>query len=530
MNQQNYEEAIANAETAFSNGNYETALTWFKKALEESPDDLYALSRAGTMCVPLDKYDEAYEYFGRAMELDPENGDNAFNLGNAMFFRGEFDKSLELYAEAEMKGCSENVLPRLYYQMALLCSARQDVKSALLNFKKYEDADKTNTASMNPDVISEKLALYMMIQDYENAAKCAVQWIAVSPSELRGYMVYFGLLMAVRKLDEAEKALDDADKYAETDAAGKISIAIQRAALLAARAEADESQRDAYYQQSFELLNALSVDENATAQQRREIRTAFAELCMHMKKYEEAISAVIPLLPKNSDAKPPVPEAPAYEETDDYLTEDDTEYMIAEDVAAMEEKIYSGELSDNLGEYAEEYYDENGEIVREYPDGMFEQPVYAEDSDEEIQSDAAPAEEAVKGGYDRLYFILTSCYAALEDYSSCVVNAGILKHSENQYYEFFGKYAEAFSMKKLADAGISFTAEAAEKQYAEVIAYFRSRMIKGGSNYAVVFRARMYAETGKFAKADEMLGLLPASEKTAVAEYVEQCKKESQSM
>lgn len=40
MNQENYTDAMINAEAAFSNKNYALALEWFRKALEESPDDI----------------------------------------------------------------------------------------------------------------------------------------------------------------------------------------------------------------------------------------------------------------------------------------------------------------------------------------------------------------------------------------------------------------------------------------------------------------------------------------------------------
>ena len=36
---ENYKEAIMSADIAFSNDNYEEALKWYKKALEEKPDD-----------------------------------------------------------------------------------------------------------------------------------------------------------------------------------------------------------------------------------------------------------------------------------------------------------------------------------------------------------------------------------------------------------------------------------------------------------------------------------------------------------
>ena len=49
------------------------------------------------------------------------------------------------------------------------------------------------------------------------------------------------------------------------------------------------------------------------------------------------------------------------------------------------------------------------------------------------------------------------------------------------------------------------------------------------NNFAVIFRARMYAESGKFAKAEEMASLLALEEKEAVTAYIEECRKEIQS-
>ena len=49
------------------------------------------------------------------------------------------------------------------------------------------------------------------------------------------------------------------------------------------------------------------------------------------------------------------------------------------------------------------------------------------------------------------------------------------------------------------------------------------------NNFAVIFRARMYAESGKFIKAEEMASLLALDEKEAVMVYIEECRKEIQS-
>lgn len=530
MNQENYTEAMINAEAAFSNENYALALEWFRKALEENPDDLQALSRAGTVCVPLDKFDESFEYFQRAMELNPENGDNAFNLGNAYFFHGDYGKALELYADAEIKGCSEEAKQRLYYQMAMLCSVRQDVKSALANFKKYEDADKTGLAALNPDVISEKIKLYMMAEDYENAAKCAVQWITVSPTEINGYMVYFSILMAKKDYSNAEKVIEDAEKYVEIDGEVQFSLKMEKVALLVAKADADPSNAVSHLQSAYDMM--VELRNNVDASKRDEVILTSAEVCMKMTRYDEAIALAESLIPNDEvkifNTKPTEPIAVGD------LSEIDIEAMAEEDMAAIDERIAMGEISEDAGEYAEVFYDEDGNPVREYPEGTFadlESDHTVSETTANTESQIGVAEQRKSDFYDRLYFILLSCYAAVENYSGAHKFGGLLKHSENVYYAYFGRYTEAFSMKKLSESDATYTKEAVDKKYAETIAFYRGKMLQNPqNNFAVIFRARMYAESGKFAKAEEMANLLVLEEKNAVMGYIEECRKEYQAM
>lgn len=202
-------EFLSNADIAFDNGQYEEALKWYRKALEVTPDDIYALSRAGAICVSLKKMDEALIHFGKAKELDPENGDNVFNYANACFYNNEVVKAFNLYAEAERIGCSEDVMPRLYYQMGLMCSLRQDAKAALIYLQKCEEADKDGHIALSSDMISEKIKLYMYLKDYDSAEDCASKLVAAAPTEFKNYMVYYGILMAHSNLAVAEKLLAD---------------------------------------------------------------------------------------------------------------------------------------------------------------------------------------------------------------------------------------------------------------------------------------------------------------------------------
>ena len=180
------------------------------------------------------------------------------------------------------------------------------------------------------------------------------------------------------------------------------------------------------------------------------------------------------------------------------------------------------------------YYDEDGNPVREYPEDAFDLPDDEEKSESPLhteQQTATPIETVTEVSYDRLYFTLLSCYLAMEDYENACKFGGLLKHSENEYQSYFGRYAEAFSMRKLVGTSPAFSKEMADRKYAEAIAFYRNKMIQSpGNSFAVIFRTRMYAESGKFAKAEEMASLLVLDEKEALMAYINECRKELQKM
>ena len=126
------------------------------------------------------------------------------------------------------------------------------------------------------------------------------------------------------------------------------------------------------------------------------------------------------------------------------------------------------------------------------------------------------------------YFYIT--LLGKEDFEKALEYSRIVKSNpDNLYYAFFGRYSEAFCMMQLAKRGGSVSREEADRRYQEVIAFFRNEMLKAdeGSAYALLFRTRMYAELGKYEKAEELSGLMTAADQTALLEYIEQCKKDN---
>lgn len=514
----NVKEYLLNAEIAFSNKQYNEALTWYQKVLEKTPDDLYALSRAGAICVPLGKFEEALKYFGHAKELDPKNGDNAFNYANACFFNKDNVGAFAAYVEAEKLGCSEDVIPRLYYQLALLCSMRQDVKSALVYFKKCEEADRGGMISLNPDLISEKMKLYMVLQDYANAGKCAAELVAIQPTQFRNYMIYFSIVMANKDFDKAEKVLKDAQSYAETSTDDNVTILLQLAALYVARAEHDTTNRDRHFEQAINILEKQINVAKLSQGQMVNVLLTLAEVYLKAGEYSKAIKCLQFILNGRVTFQPKTEEKDIVGE----LSPEEIEAMMQADMDMIQEKIDTGELSADLGLYAEMEYDEDGNLVPKYDETMFsllnnfdgtetETPV-------EVQNNSGTFEITVDIR-EKVYFTFLSCYLTMDDFVSAEKYAIALRHSGNTYYNYYGVYAYAMISGKLKTND-------ADKKYAEAIAFFRNKSFADHSDVmAVLFRARLYAEQGKFEKAKELALLLAESDQKSLMDYIEKCKR-----
>lgn len=534
MNMENYKEAMMSADLAFSNDNYEEALKWYNKALEENPNDEPALSRAGAALVSLGRFQESFPYFEKSCSLAPDNGDAVFNMANAYFFSGDVSKALEYYTKAETMKCSDDVAARIYYQMALMCSIRQDYKSALINYQKYEDADKTGKAALNPEILSEKIQLYLQIDDLENAEKCAAKWVNLAPSELQSYMVYFSLLAANEQYERAEKILNDAEKYAINSEEEQYGIDVSRANLYATAAGSKADVNNDFRQKAYDMMSQLIVSPQGTPESKNELVLALAELCIAMEKTDEAIDLL-----KMLNEKPQEEAQPEQPRTASKLDPAEIDAMRQADRERMSARLASGEIDESIGELASVSYDEQGRPVREYPDELMEYALpegvnpetFGLPNKEQLRdlNEKAKIENA-QNFHARINFMLLSCYAVKEDYEKALEYARLVKDTViNTYYSFFGRYSEAFSIMQLAKKGLGgFTQADADKAYEEGLAFFRSEMLRKNANagYALIFRTRMLAETGKFEKAEELAKLMASEDQAAALDYIAQCRSE----
>lgn len=526
MHTEQWNEWIAYADAAYENRQYAAALEWLQKALEEEPDDLYVLSRAGAISVSLNRFDDALRYFRHAVEVDSGNGENLFNLANAYFFKQDYGMALKLYVQALKADCPPAVEGKIYFQMGIICSMRQDPVNALVNFRKYEATDPSGMLSLEPELISEKLKMYLLQENYEMAAACAAQLVAVSPSVYPYYSVSFGLYMAAQDYASAEKMLNDAQAYAVLSRKDRLQLGMQKAAFYQTLADKNPEQKDAYLDRSQAVLSEIRGWGIMTPADEKEWILSVADISMKRGNHDQVIALLERILYPETAFAGVDEEVVSIDDDEAPLSDAEIEEILRNDMIMMEQRIARGELDEQkILESGEVTYDELGNQVV-----TFGAQAFGEDAVEEIlpEDDTESEESAAddESFRERALFKLLSCCAEKEYYEKTVRYAAELKISENAYYKYFGRYCEAFASKKLFEAGV--TGENADQLYAETIAFFRSKMMENSADkYPIVFRARMYAETGKFVKAEEMLKLLSEADAEAVGAYIEQCRAES---
>lgn len=72
-------------------GKYEEAINWYDKALQIDPKDVYALHSKGVALANLGKYEEAITWYDKALAVDPKNVNALTNKGSALYNMGKKD-------------------------------------------------------------------------------------------------------------------------------------------------------------------------------------------------------------------------------------------------------------------------------------------------------------------------------------------------------------------------------------------------------------------------------------------------------
>lgn len=204
------EEMIANSRLAFMHGKYDEALRIAKQALDQDSKNPDAHQCAGNAYMSKANYESAIEHYKKAIENDADNGDRYFNLGYAYASDNQPVKALEMFAKADEVGCSPNVVGQLYKIMAMLCFDMHRYNDAVLNFIKSE-----KIIGIDMEVLQRKALSYSMSGDTVAGIEVANQMKLLAPTDYIGYRIAFNILLQEERLEEAEKELDRAERFAK---------------------------------------------------------------------------------------------------------------------------------------------------------------------------------------------------------------------------------------------------------------------------------------------------------------------------
>lgn len=199
-----YIEMLSKAKTAFVNERFDEAIKICKEILSEKPHDVESTKIYARSLFYKEDYENSEIYFKSVCEMAPEDAEANFDLGTLYLTQENYSDTMAQYALAIQKGCSEEVANKIYYVMGTInMEINGDNKNALANFEKvgFEEL---------PDVLLDKIQIYVEENNYTAAENCALQLKLLLPSEYTVYDLLFNIYMDSKDFDKARNTLREA--------------------------------------------------------------------------------------------------------------------------------------------------------------------------------------------------------------------------------------------------------------------------------------------------------------------------------
>ena len=125
---QSDEKAIRKGNRNYKNGNYEQAISNYRKALEIRPNNAKAQFNLGDVYYAKQSYDTAYSEFQKVLDLSPDvklKSNALFNMGNCLLVQDKFYDAFNIYkVSLKMNPENENALYNLEYCRAHLVKSK----------------------------------------------------------------------------------------------------------------------------------------------------------------------------------------------------------------------------------------------------------------------------------------------------------------------------------------------------------------------------------------------------------------------
>lgn len=485
---------LADSRLAFLNQQNETALHLAVEAGKIEPNNPDVYKCIGNVYMSLERYDEAIKNYTIAVRNDPNNGNRYYDLGFALATIEKIAEAMKNFAKAEELGCVPENLVQLYNVLGIICFDIGRYDDALINLSKAEQL-----VGADLDILQRKAVIYGLKDDIKNGIQIANQIKLIAPSEYTGYRLAFKLLVQAKRLDDAKKELERAEKYATPS----MEYYFDCMTYELQKYQTDNNRN--HFETALTIIEKALATLKPTPTDVLESYINAAEIYLQLEDFKQTINclnaAQNPVDSYNSGFKVVVKKSDTVE-----LTEYDVEGMLEADRAKIAERF---------GDYGLVELIENTE-----PDELGNREYFTE-IEEESQDDegAYKLDESQKVNYtpenvDQINRLYIGAYTLKKDFDKVIEYARKLQASENNYNSYIGKYTEANALKELASPD-------ADLKYEEIIKFFRNVMIKDPTDImAVSLRIQCYIDIGNYDEAEQMCTLLSKEMKAPLLEQI----------
>lgn len=493
-NNEKVSQLLADSRLAFLNQQNEAALQLAVEAGKLEPNNPDVYKCIGNACMSMERYDEAIKNYRIAVKYDSNNGNRYYDLGFALATTEKIADAMKNFAKAEELGCVPENLVQLYNVLGIICFDIGRYDDALINLSKAEQL-----AGPDLEILQRKAVIYGLKDDIRNGIQIANQIKLIAPSEYMGYQLAFKLLLQAKRVDDAQKELQRAEKYAVRSMDyyfDCITFEIQKY-----QTDNDRKHFEAALAIIEKALNTLKP----TSTEVLESYINAAEIYLQLENPGQTIhclnAAQNPVNAYNNGFEVIVKEPESVE-----LTEYDVEEMMEADRARINEEY---------GDYGLEEFVENTEPDeygnREYFTELEEEPRKEAES---YKLDEAEKVHFTSDNMDQINRLYIGAYTLEEDFDKVIEYSRKLQASENIQTSYIGKYTEANALKRLASPD-------ADRKYEEIIKFFRNAMMKDPTDImAVTFRIQCYIDMGNYDEAEQLCGLLTKEMKEPLLEQI----------
>ena len=165
-------EVISNSRVAFINGQMAEAFKLAKEAIKLDENCADAYQCAANVCMSLSRYEDAIEYYQKAVNCDPNNGNRYFSLGYAQASVNKIAEAMQNFAKADELGLNEDAAGQMYHILGIVNQEFGKLDDALINLKKSE-----LIIPADMDILKRKAVIYGLLDEITNGLQTANQWI-----------------------------------------------------------------------------------------------------------------------------------------------------------------------------------------------------------------------------------------------------------------------------------------------------------------------------------------------------------------